>query len=132
MTPRTPLYPPYPPNTKAFLYYSMSPEKTRIAGKLRLRVISSDGPASFESGSDLLLTNSLPWMRPLILFHNILFDNAFIVEFSSIRSRLFIITEQGVESLKLNNAFSDGRNMSKRIRPYEGEHTNHHLSMLLY
>ena len=59
--------PPYPPNTKAFLYYSTLPEKPRIAGELRLRVISSDGPqaASFESGSDLLLTNGQPWFRPL-------------------------------------------------------------------
>ena len=59
--------PTYPPGTKAFLYYSMSPEKLRIAGELRLRVASSDDPASFESGSDLLLTNGQPWLRPLIV-----------------------------------------------------------------
>ena len=47
----------YPPDTKAFLYYSMSPEKPRIAGELRLRVTSSDDVASFESGSDLLPTH---------------------------------------------------------------------------
>ena len=55
----------YPPDTKAFLYYFTSPEKPRIAGELRLRVTSSDDPASFESGSDLLLTNGQPWLRPL-------------------------------------------------------------------
>ena len=55
----------YPPDTRAFLYYFMSPEKPRIAGELRLRVASSDDPASFESGSDLLLLNGQPWSRPL-------------------------------------------------------------------
>jgi hypothetical protein len=56
---------PYPPDTKAFLYYFMSPEKPRIMGELRLRVVSSDDPASFESGSDLLRTNGRPWSRPI-------------------------------------------------------------------
>ena len=56
---------PYPPDTKAFLYYSISPEKPRIAGELRLRVTSSDDAASFESGSDLLRLNGRPWSRPL-------------------------------------------------------------------
>jgi hypothetical protein len=56
---------PYPPDTKGFLYYSMSPEKPRIAGEIRLRVTSSDDPASFESGSDLLCPNGVPWSRPL-------------------------------------------------------------------
>ena len=55
----------FPPDTKAFLYYSMSPEKPRIAGELRLRVATSDDPASFESGSDLLLANGRTWSRPL-------------------------------------------------------------------
>ena len=43
----------------------MPPEKPRIAGELRLRVTSSDDPASFESGSDLLRSNGRPWSRPL-------------------------------------------------------------------
>jgi hypothetical protein len=55
----------YPPDTTGFLYYSTSPEKPRIAGELRLRVTSSDDAASFDSGSDLLLNNGRPWMRPL-------------------------------------------------------------------
>jgi hypothetical protein len=45
------LHPSFPPDTKAFLYYFTSPEKPRIAGELRLRVASSDDPASFKSGS---------------------------------------------------------------------------------
>jgi hypothetical protein len=56
---------PFPPDTKAFLYYSMSPEKPRIGGGLRLRVTTSDDPESFESGSDLLRKDGLPWSRPL-------------------------------------------------------------------
>ena len=43
----------------------MPPEKPRIAGELRFRVTSSDDPASFESGSDLLRSNGRPWSRPL-------------------------------------------------------------------
>jgi hypothetical protein len=55
----------YPPATNAFLYYSVSPESPRISGELRLRVTSNGDPASFESGSDLLRTDGLPWLRPL-------------------------------------------------------------------
>jgi hypothetical protein len=57
----------YPPGTKAFLYYFSSPRKPPIAGQLRLRVASSDDPASFESGSDLLTLDGQPWSRPLLV-----------------------------------------------------------------
>ena len=43
----------------------MSPERPRIGGELRFRVTSSDDPSSFESGSDLLRMDGLPWSRPL-------------------------------------------------------------------
>ena len=56
---------PYPPDTKAFLYYFKSPEKPRIAGELRLRVTSGNDAAFFESGSDLLRPDGRPWSRPL-------------------------------------------------------------------
>jgi hypothetical protein len=55
----------YPPDTKAFLYYSIPSDKPRIAGEIRLRVTSSDDHSSFESGSDLLRTNGRAWSRPL-------------------------------------------------------------------
>jgi hypothetical protein len=56
----------YPPETNAFLYYSsMSQERPPIGGELRIRVTSSDDPASFGSGSDLLRADGLPWSRPL-------------------------------------------------------------------
>ena len=57
---------PYPPDTKAFLYFFTSPEKTRLSGELRFRVASSDDPASFETGSDLMKINGQTWSRPLI------------------------------------------------------------------
>ena len=60
-------HPRYPPDTKAFLYYSMSSEKPRIAGELRLRVTSSNDTALFESGWDLLRPDGQIWSRPL--FH---------------------------------------------------------------
>ena len=60
----------YPPDTKAFLYYLMSPERPRIAGELRLRVTPSDDPASFNSGFDLLRSNGQPWSRSLFMLSN--------------------------------------------------------------
>ena len=54
-----------PPDTKAFLYYFKSPEKRDITGELRLRVVSSDDPASFDSGSDFLRLNGQIWSRSL-------------------------------------------------------------------
>jgi len=51
----------------------MSPERPRIAGELRLRVTSSNDPSSFESGSDLLRTDGLPWSRPLYVLPNYFF-----------------------------------------------------------
>jgi hypothetical protein len=63
---RSEIPPLYPPNTTAFLYYSTPPEKPRIAGELRLRIASSDDHASFEGGSDLLMSNGLPWSRSLV------------------------------------------------------------------
>ena len=52
-------------DTKAFLYYTTPPGRPRIASELRLRVTSSDDPASFASGSDLLRKNGQVWSRPL-------------------------------------------------------------------
>jgi len=62
---------PYPPCTKAFLYYTTPPGRPRIAGELRLRITSSDDPASFASGSDLLRGNGQPWSRPLYIISKI-------------------------------------------------------------
>ena len=61
MKPRKLVYPPFPSDTKAFLYYFTPPDKPRIAGELRLRVASSDQPESFKSGSDLLGLDGQPW-----------------------------------------------------------------------
>jgi len=56
---------PFPPDTKAFLYYSISPGKPRIAGELRLRVTSINDSASFESGSDVLRPDGRSWSRSI-------------------------------------------------------------------
>ena len=54
-----------PPDTKAFLYYFTSWDRPRIAGELRIRIVPSDDPATFESGSDFLRSNGRPWLRSL-------------------------------------------------------------------
>ena len=54
-----------PPDTKVFLYFFNPPDKPNIAGELRLRVVSSDDPASFEGGSDFLRANGQIWSRSL-------------------------------------------------------------------
>ena len=61
-----------PPDTKAFLYYYTSREMPRIAGELRLRVVPSDDPASYEKGSDLRFNGQM-WSRSLYMLskHNI-------------------------------------------------------------
>jgi hypothetical protein len=58
---------PYPPDTKGFLYYARLRGRPRIAGELRFRVTSSDNPAYFACGSDLLGTTGQPWSRPLFV-----------------------------------------------------------------
>ena len=69
----TGMFPSFPPNTNAFLYYFTPPDKPRIAGELRLRVTSSDDPASFESGSDLLRMDGQIWSRPLCYLSKLYF-----------------------------------------------------------
>ena len=149
----------YPPDTKGFLYYSMSPGRPRIAGELRFRVTQSDDPASFESGSDLLRINGLPWSRPLYALSKVFLllyeklkeegfvpddldrfllnlplvslrysrsqvlytlNDTFIVDFSHCKTKLIVITEQGVERLELDETFSDTRVCGQ---PYTGAYT---------
>ena len=149
----------FPPDTKAFLYYSKSPEKPRIAGELRLRVTSSNDPASFESGSDLLDGDDQLWSRPLYslskyyipLYEKLKEDrllpddlvtalstfplkrwhyhrsqlhytlnDTFTVNFSGRKWSFTVVTEQGVESLVLNQIFSDHRAMHQSKPPYTG------------
>ena len=157
----------YPPDTKAFLYYSMSPKEPRIAGELRLRVTSSNDPASFESGSDLLKPNGQIWSRRLYtlskyylplyerlredrlipddlhtalaalpsrrsLPKHVLYtlNDTFIIDFTSLTTRLSVITEQSIQQLQLSDVFCDWRG-GYRSWPYTGAYTSHHLSILL-
>ena len=55
----------YPPEANVFLYYFAPPERPPISGELRMRVTSSDDPASFQSGYDLLKPSGQPWIRPV-------------------------------------------------------------------
>jgi hypothetical protein len=146
----------YPPNTKAFLYYYTLPEIPRIGGELRFRVASSDDPASFESGSDLMKPNGQVWSRPLFVLSKAyiplyeklreeLFvpddldavlstfphtfgqyrqsqclytlNDTFIVNFSASKQAVAVITEQGMEKLRLRGLFSE----KIHGRPYTGE-----------
>jgi hypothetical protein len=148
----------------------MSPGKPRIGGELRLRLTSSDHPASFESGSDLLRADGQPWSRPLYalpkcyppLYEKLreeqfvpddldaalstmpsrqlryrtsqllyTLNDTFIVDFSNFALKLFVVTEQGLETLPLYDIFVDWRRLLKST-PYTGAYTNHHLSILLY
>ena len=96
---------PYPPDTKAFLYYSTLPGKPRIAGELRFRVTSSDDPASFESGSDLVDKNGQTWSRPLFVL-----PKYYIPLYEKLREELFVPDD-------LNTALST---FSDRFPHYRG------------
>jgi hypothetical protein len=149
----------FPPDTKAFLYYFTSPEIPRIGGELRFRVASSDDPASFESGYDLMKINGQVWSRPLYVLsksyiplyeklreelfvpddldtvlstfphripqyrrcqHLYTLNDTFIVNFSSTDQDFTVITEQGIETLRLRGLFTETR---ARKVPYTGEIT---------
>lgn len=154
----------YSPDAKAFLYYSRSPERPRIAGEVRFRVTSSDDPASFESGSDLMRPDGMPWSSSLYFLSKYYFplyeklkeerfvqddmesvlwnlplhddvwgqqclhalNDAFIIDFSKNVTKLFVITEQGVESLPMIKLFFDYRKMFKKdkVPPYTGAYKN--------
>jgi hypothetical protein len=75
----------FPPDIKAFLYYFTSPEKPRIGGELRFRVASSDDPASFQSGSDLMKINGQVWSRPLFVL-----SKAYIPLYEKLREELLV------------------------------------------
>jgi hypothetical protein len=137
----------------------MPPEEPRIAGELRLRVTSSDDVASFESGSDLLLSDGQLWSRPihalsshyLALYEKLKEDrfipddldkilstlpikrhkyrrshlfytlnDTFTVDFSAKSLTLYVITEQGAESLMFKEVFTDFREIFRGKRPYTG------------
>ena len=156
-----------PQDTKAFLYCFTSPKRPRIATELRLRVVPSDDPASFENGSDLLKSNGLPWSRSLFVLSRcfiplykklreeqfvsddlqevlstfppialarsqLLFtlNDAFTIDFGSYDTFFYVITEQGMQTVRFYQPFFDKREISRGI-PYTGAYTNHHILILL-
>ncbi|PIL25519.1 hypothetical protein GSI_12420 [Ganoderma sinense ZZ0214-1] len=50
----------YPPNTRGFLYYHVSPNGSPLSGELRFRLTSSHDPAGFAIGSDFSLSAVCP------------------------------------------------------------------------
>jgi hypothetical protein len=60
-------------------------------------------------------------------------NDTFIVDFSCAKVNFFVITEQGMESLRFDTPFSEHRGGLgiKRIKPYTGAFTNSHLLILL-
>jgi len=128
----------------------MSPEKPRIAGELRLRVTSSNDAAYFESGSDLMRTDGQIWSRPLYSLskyfvplyeklreERLLPDDldtvlsTFPFDFSTRKSTFLVVTEQGVESLVMEQAFSDHRVIHQCKRPYTGALYISHTPVLI-
>jgi hypothetical protein len=55
-------------------------------------------------------------------------NDTFIVDFSSPDLFLTLITEQGMEMIRINSAFDDQRR-TRMMSPYTGAYTNHHLSI---
>ena len=58
-------------------------------------------------------------------------NDTFVVDFSSRLFTLFVVTEQGVESLPFNKTFYDTRK-EYFDPPYRGAYTNHRLPILLF
>jgi len=56
----------FPPGTQGFLYYHHSSSISPTAGSVRFRITESQDPATFRSGTDLLLPTELPWQIPLL------------------------------------------------------------------
>lgn len=62
---------PFPADSRGFIYYHTSPSIPKTAGELRFRLTQGDDPQRFQSGSDLLLVDGLPWNIPLAaIAHN--------------------------------------------------------------
>ncbi|PBK60987.1 hypothetical protein ARMSODRAFT_1026066 [Armillaria solidipes] len=52
----------YPNKTAGFYYYWTHPDLPATAGQLRFRITPTNDPSLFESGSDLLKPNGIPWL----------------------------------------------------------------------
>ncbi|KAI1781648.1 hypothetical protein LXA43DRAFT_859785, partial [Ganoderma leucocontextum] len=55
----------FPAGTHGFLYYSVPPNSSPLAGELRFRITPSRDPQSFATGSVLLTERGMPWRYPL-------------------------------------------------------------------
>jgi hypothetical protein len=150
----------YPLSVKGFLYYFTKPDKPPLSGELRMRVTSSDDPASFESGSDFKKPNGQPWSRPLFvvsrsytpLYEKLreerlvpddldavlptlhrrspkgqflyTLNDTFFVDFGADTYYITVLTEQGIEVLKVIGLFSEHRISDGKRQPYIGAYTS--------
>ena len=55
---------PFPAHAQGFFYYHV-PANSPLASSIRFRCTSSNDPATFSDGQDLLSRNGLPWERSL-------------------------------------------------------------------
>jgi hypothetical protein len=60
------------------------------------------------------------------------FKDTFIVDFSAARFTLYVITEQGTESLTFRDVFTDFRKNLRGIRPYTGAYISVTVSQYFY
>jgi hypothetical protein len=103
---------PFPQSTCGFLYYHSPPDLPPSAGQLRFRLTPNNQPSSFANGSDLMLSNGLPWHIPVWWIasrpplagarHQLLRDNLVTDEFLTKCKRIFPIGDMRHTSLTLH------------------------------
>jgi hypothetical protein len=77
----------------------------------------------------LTFAQRIPQYRQTQILYTL--NDAFIVNFSNIVVSLWVITERGMEILRLTGLFNQDRDIIRYFMPYTGAYTNHHLSILL-
>lgn len=60
------IYMPFPPDIRGWLYYHRPPHRPAIAGEIRFRRLPDGGAHDFNSGTDLALSNGVPYVLPLM------------------------------------------------------------------
>ena len=85
-------------------------------------------PDNLDAVFSTFPSRSIQYRRSHLLYT---FNDTFIVDFSNVKSIFYVITEQGMEKLVLNEQFSETRKMWNDKRPYTGAYTNLHLLIIL-
>jgi hypothetical protein len=86
-------------------------------------------PNNLDAVLSTLPSKRILYSRSQLLYS---FSDTFIVKFSLSISTLMVITEQGMESLRVERLFGDYRvsmaGNSRCLNPYTGADKNHHLN----